>query len=279
LKPSVRYKLNLAYCGADYFGWQVQVAGATWKGARPKTGKLRTVQGVLTEHIGRIVGHPVTVVGSSRTDTGVHAKGQVAHFDTTSVHIPPEGLRRAVNNRLPDDVVINTIVEVPSPNPDTHRGGFDAIGDAVHKRYQYLIWHSLNRNVLMEHLAFHRWHDVNVDAMAAGAAHLVGTMDYTSFCRPGHGRESTVRTISDCSVSQRGKLIVVSVAGNGFLWNQVRIIVGTLVEVGIGRFKSDDIRHMLDARDRRAAGSTAPSHGLYLQWIQHRLNRGRGEPV
>lgn len=280
MTPTQRYKINLSYRGTNFFGWQQQVATDSHVAPPPElNGRLRTVQSVVSSAVARIVGHPVKVVGSSRTDTGVHAKGQVAHFDTTSVHIPQEGLRLAVNARLPDDVVITSIKPVPSPDPETRQGGFSAISCAVAKRYQYVVWNGLNRNVFMEDLAFHRWQDLDLDAMAAGAAYFVGTHDFASFARPGHGRDSTVRTITECSVAKRGHVIVMGIAGTGFLWNQIRIIAGTLIEVGQKRFAPEDMQHMLLAKDRKAAGSTAPPHGLYLQWIQHRLDRGHGELV
>jgi tRNA pseudouridine38-40 synthase len=266
----IRYKLTLAYRGTHFHGWQHQTPSSTWKGPTPDGGALRTVQGVLAECLGQVVGHPVQVTGSSRTDAGVHAKGQVAHFDTTAVQIPPDGLRRAANSRLPGDIVIHSIQQVQAPDVQQGLRGFDAISDAVLKRYQYLIWNGENRNVFAEDLAFHRWQMLNIDAMDAAASHLVGTHDFASFARPGHGRESTVRTITSCSVASRGRQVVIGVVGTGFLWNQVRIIAGTLVEVGLGRFVPDDVPRMLAARDRRAAGQTAPPQGLYLQWIRHR---------
>lgn len=258
---SVRYKLVVAYRGTHFHGWQYQTASNTWKEDLPPGGVLRTVQGVLQEKFGEVVGHPVDVIGSSRTDAGVHAKGQVCHVDTTSVQIPVEGLRRAVNARLPGDVVIRTMEAV---GPE-----FDAISDAVHKRYQYVVWNRPERNVFKEDLAFHRWQKLDVGNMAEAGKLLVGTHDFASFAKPGHGRESTIRTITGLDVSSWGGMVVMGVSGKGFLWNQVRIIAGTLVEVGLGRFSVEDVRGMLEAKDRRSAGSTAPAHGLYLQWIAH----------
>lgn len=270
----MRYKLTLAYRGTRFHGWQAQAAGATWKGPPPESGQLRTVQSVVEAALASVVGHSVKVVGASRTDAGVHAKGQVAHVDTTAVQIPPEGLLRAVNARLPADVVLRQLVAVDAD--------FDAIGQAVHKRYQYAIWNRPLRNVFLEDLAFHRWQTLDIPRMKAAARHLVGTHDFATFARPGHGREHTVRTVTACDVAERGGLVVIGVSGGGFLWNQVRIMAGTLIEVGLGRFSPDDIPRMLAERDRRAAGQTAPPHGLYLQWIRHGSsaveadNSGRG---
>lgn len=258
---SVRYKLTIAYRGTRYHGWQQQGVTPNWKGETPPEGEgIPTIQEVLRRTITDVVRHPVVIVGSSRTDAGVHAKGQVAHFDTTAVQIPMEGLRRAVNARLPDDVLVRSIEQVPET--------FDAIRSTASKRYQYLIWNAIDRNCFAADLSWHRWQTLDIDAMAAAAQVLVGEHDFASFAKPGHGRETTVRTVLACDVSRRGPRVVIGVEGTGFLWNMVRIIVGTLAEVGQGRYTPEDVRQMLESRDRRSAGSTAPPHGLYLQWIK-----------
>jgi tRNA pseudouridine38-40 synthase len=260
--PSQRYKLTVAYRGTNYHGWQRQAVNpVTWKGERPPEGEgIPTIQEVVSRTIRGVVGHEVSLVGSSRTDAGVHAKGQVAHFDTDQVQIPAEGLRRAVNARLPEDILIRAIEAAPE--------SFDAIASTVAKRYQYLIWNAADRPVFSADLAWHRWQELDIAGMAAAAGELVGEHDFASFAKPGHGRENTVRKVLACEVTRRGPRLVIGVEGTGFLWNMVRIIVGTLVEVGLGRFTPERMREMLDAKDRRAAGGTAPAHGLYLQWIK-----------
>jgi tRNA pseudouridine38-40 synthase len=261
-RPTVRYKLTIAYRGTRYHGWQTQGVPDTWTGQRPPEGQgIATVQETLSRTIATVVGHPVEVCGSSRTDAGVHAKGQVAHFDTPMTQIPPEGLRRAVNSRLPEDVLIRSI----EPVPET----FNAITGTHSKRYQYAIWRGIDRPLFAADLLWHRWQPLDVAAMRQAAAWFVGTHDFASFAKPGHGRENTVRTVLDCSVTERGPRLIVGVAGKGFLWRMVRIMVGTLVEVGLGRFGQADIAPMLAAKDRQAAGPTAPPHGLYLQWIRY----------
>ena len=256
----MRYKLLLAYRGTHYHGWQQQAVLPTYKGPRPPAGQgIPTVQEVLARALGYIAGHPVTVVGSSRTDAGVHAKGQVAHFDTTA-DIPPENLRRATNHRLPPDILIRKI----DPVPDS----FDAISSAVCKRYQYFIWNGRDRSPFFHDLCWHRWQNLDIPAMRAAAAEFVGEHDFSSFCRPGHDRYTTVRTVATCRISTRGPMLVVGIEGAGFLWNMVRIIVGTLVEVGMGRYRPEDMPQMLAAADRRAAGPTAPPMGLFLQWVK-----------
>lgn len=256
-----RYKLKIAYRGSRYHGWQAQPAIETWKGDIPPAGEgIPTIQGALTKAIAAVVRHPVQIVGSSRTDAGVHAKGQLAHFDTHLAQIPPEGLRRGINSALPPDILVRKV----DPVEET----FDAITCANRKRYQYSIWNAEDRSIFSNDLAWHRWHRLDGDAMSEAAAHLVGEHDFATFARPGHGREHTIRTVHGCEISFRPPRVVISIEGSGFLWNMVRIIVGTLVQVGVGRIKPDEIPDMLAAKDRTAGGPTAPPHGLYLQWIR-----------
>jgi len=281
-----RYKLSIAYRGTRYHGWQVQAAAEESPyleehahGQEPSQETLdpipqgdllepapitsdapaMTVQGELLRAISSVVRHPVKVIGSSRTDAGVHAKGQIAHFDTDRTQIPPESLRQAVNARLPADIVVHGIAPVP--------GNFDAISWTRSKRYQYAIWNAPDRGPLISDLLWHRWQKLDREAMQAAARHFVGPHDFASFARPGHGRNNTVRTVISCELHCRSRLLVIGVEGTGFLWHMVRIMVGTLMEVGLGRYGPDQIKSMLEARDRAAAGPTAPAHGLYLQWI------------
>ena len=214
----------------------------------------------MARTIASVVGHPVQLVGSSRTDAGVHAKGQVAHFDTDQLQIPREGLRQAVNARLSSDILIRSI----APVTDT----FDAIKSTRSKRYQYFIWNAPDRPVFFSDLAWHRWQRLNSEAMSEAAKVFVGEHDFASFARPGHGREHTIRTIHSCEVRARLPKLIICIEGSGFLWQMVRIIVGTLVEVGLNRYGADEVRKMLEAKDRTAAGPTAPPHGLFLQWVR-----------
>jgi tRNA pseudouridine38-40 synthase len=263
LTSNQRYKLTIAYRGTRYHGWQAQAVPDTWTGERPDEGQgIATIQETLARAIGSVVGHPADLIGSSRTDAGVHAKGQVAHFDTHMTQIPPDGLRRAVNARLPEDIVIRKL-EPALPT-------FDAIAQTVSKRYQYSIRLAKDRDVFAPDLAWHRWQDLDVETMARAAGRFVGTYDFASFARPGHGRLNTVRTVLGCDVVARGPRLVIGVTGTGFLWHMVRIMVGTLVEVGLGRYGPDEVTKMIEAKDRQAAGPTAPAHGLYLQWIKYR---------
>jgi tRNA pseudouridine38-40 synthase len=256
-----RFKLTIAYRGTRYHGWQSQPAMETWAGEKPPPGEgIPTIQGELAKALVTVLRHPLWVVGSSRTDAGVHAKGQIAHFDTSIVQIPTDGLRKAVNAKLPSDILVRRVEPVPD--------SFDAIHSTTRKRYQYFMWNAPDRPVFFNDLAWHRWHKLDVEAMSAAGAHLVGQHDFASFARPGHGRENTIRTIYDFSIVARPPKVVIGIEGSGFLWNMVRIIVGTLAQVGIGHYTPDDVVRMLEAKDRKSSGPTAPPHGLYLQWIK-----------
>lgn len=255
--------MTLAYRGTHYHGWQTQPFLATYKGNSPPVGQgIPTIQEILTRVLRGVVKHPVVVCGSSRTDAGVHAKGQIVHFDTDKSQIPLDGFRRALNARLPADILVRKLEPI---RPD-----FNAITWTTRKRYQYQIWHDDDRPVMFPDLAWHRWKPLDVDAIRRSAAQLVGTHDFESFAKPGHGKESTIRTVYACDVSYRKPRLVIGVEGGGFLWNMVRIMVGTLVEIGVGKYPADEIPRMLRARDRKAAGGTAPPEGLYLQWIKFR---------
>jgi tRNA pseudouridine38-40 synthase len=256
-----RYKLTIAYRGTAYHGFQKQATPPNWVGKLPAAGMgIPTVQQTLEQAVAEVVKHPVVTVGSSRTDAGVHAKGQVVHFDSDKSAIPLANLKRAVNARLPGDIAVRAAELVPPT--------FDAIKSTVRKRYQYAVWNAPERSVFGSDLYFHRWHKMKPDRMREAAAALVGEHDFSAFVRPGHGRESTVRTVFGIDVTQRGPLLVIGFEGSGFLWNQVRIMAGTLIEVGMCLREVGSVAEALASKDRRQAGRTAPPHGLYLHWIQ-----------
>ena len=242
--PERNIKLIIHYDGTNYHGWASQ----------PKTA---TVQGMIEEAIEKLTGQPVKVNGSSRTDAGVHALGQVANFWIDSP-VPTENFLKAFNNLLPVDITIATADEVPD--------NFDAISDTVNKRYDYLISTHPIRSVLVRN-QWHRPGPLDIEKMNATAKRLIGTHDFKSFASAADQRESSVRTITQCQVSQDGDIIKITVAADGFLYNMVRNIVGTLVEVGRGRWQPEYIEDILAAKDRNAAGPIAPAGGLCLMEI------------
>jgi len=247
-------KLILAYDGGEFHGWQRQTSG------------LRTVQGEVEAVLQRILRHPLSLHGASRTDTGVHARGQVASVITTSP-IPAENLARAIGHHLPRDIALAHVCVRPL--------GFHASRDACGKLYRYRIFNSIRRptETLAERFVWHVWYPLDVDAMQAAADRLVGTHDFVSFATAGSPRRTTVRTIRRMEVARRGLEVRIDVEGDGFLYNQVRNMVGTLVEIGRGRWEPGIISEILAARDRSRAAPTAPPQGLCLQWVRYRRRR------
>lgn len=238
--------LTVAYDGTHFHGWQRQLDG------------IRTVQGEMEQVISRVVRHSVTLHGAGRTDAGVHAIGQTANFATDTI-IPLDNLVRAVNSRLGDDVVIR---EARIVDDD-----FQASMSAAGKHYRYRICGAARRPVFTRGYVFHYWTQLDVASMADAAVHLVGTHDFASFAAAGDERDNTVRTIYQCCVSSCGDEICIDVVGNGFLYNMVRIIAGTLIHAGRGRFVPDQVAEIRDARDRTRAGQTAPAHGLCMMRV------------
>ena len=256
-------RLTLGYEGTRFSGWQVQPGRAT-------------VQGTLAEAIRAVSGEEIMPRGSSRTDAGVHAMGQVVSFETTAPHEARTWVR-ALNARLPSDI---TVIDGEEAAP-----GFDPVWGAVSKVYRYRIHDAPWRPVLSRHLVW-RWKTrLDLDAMATAAAALVGEHDFTSFETTPSTRLSKVRTIHRLDVFRRrggddlpeGELWA-EVEGNGFLHNMVRIIVGSLVMVGCGRRDPDWMAEVLAARHRPAAGPTAPPQGLVLVSIAIDPARTRPAP-
>lgn len=240
-----RIKLTVAYDGTNYHGWQMQPNGIT-------------VEEVLNKAITELTGEPAAVIGASRTDSGVHALGNVAVFDTDT-KIPPEKLCYAINQRLPEDIVVQHSCEVP-----LH---FHPRRCASRKAYVYKI---LNRTFplpLNRHDCYFTYRSLDVGLMRHAAAYLVGTHDYKSFCSVHSQAETTVRTIYELAVDKEQDFITVRVTGSGFLYNMVRILVGTLLQVGMGERSPEEMQDILKAKDRSAAGPTAPAHGLTMVGI------------
>ncbi len=340
-----RYKLVIAYDGTGFCGWQRQEPAAAFgpggaerpipvvgaagevvsaasmftpaystqtplmESVREGRVALRTVQGVIEQAARAVVREGVEVMGASRTDSGVHARGQVAAFtcsprdaaelvDAASEDgAPPikgvgwplergvDKLVLALNSRLPADVLVLR-AEAVAPT-------FDPIGDVTSKGYSYTFHVSRERALWDRHLVHHVWSDrgLDVEAMNEAAAMFVGEHDFAAFAAAGHGRLSTVRTVHACRVmvvgvagagagaadeSQGGgsdahaKRVRIEISGSGFLWNMVRIIAGTLMLVGLGQKKAGSVREAIESRDRRKAGPTLGPEGLCLEWIKYR---------
>ncbi|MHC4295018.1 MAG: tRNA pseudouridine(38-40) synthase TruA [Planctomycetota bacterium] len=243
-------KLVIAYNGAAYHGWQRQGEG------------IDTVQQRVEEAIVPVVRHPVTISGAGRTDAGVHAAGQVANFHTTNLSIPLRGLRRAVNSRLPADIAIRSAAEVP---PDFH-----ASRSAASKTYRYQIYTAPQRPVELCGQVYHCWRPLDVEKMRSAAERVLGTHDFRGFATSAEVRENTVRTICRCEISEEDSRIVITVQGDGFLYNMVRNIVGTLVEIARHRWGPERIDKILASRDRRDAGPTALPDGLSLICVHYK---------
>ena len=238
-----RIKLVVAYDGTNYHGWQVQP-------------REITIEGVLNEALTALTGEEIQVIGASRTDAGVHARGNVAVFDTES-RIPGEKFSYALNQRLPEDVIIQDSCEVTADFHPRHC--------ECRKTYEYTI---LNRTFPLpeyRNTAFFCYGDLDVERMDQAAKQFVGEHDFAAFCSAGAQVQSTVRTIYSATVErEQPEVIRIRIRGNGFLYNMVRIIAGTLLEVGSGKRSADDISLILQALDRREAGFTAPAQGLFL---------------
>jgi tRNA pseudouridine38-40 synthase len=282
---------------------------------------LRTVQEVVERAVRSVVNEPVVVMGASRTDSGVHARGQVAAFTCggdeggevsapptpSPAHLSPrrgghlagspansplprgrgssgwpisrgtDRLLAAINARLPEDVVV--------AGAEAVHGTFDPISDCVAKGYSYTLHVGQGRPLFDRRFVHHVWSPLDVDAMRRAAEKIVGEHDFAAFAKAGHGRESTVRTVFECEVivenskaanqhssKEEGdwsRRVRIEVSGSGFLYNMVRIIAGTLVEVGRGRLTPEDVEAAIESQDRRRAGPTLPPHGLCLEWVRY----------
>ena len=258
-----RYRLTIAYDGTEFHGWQRQEP----TDATP----LRTVQGGVEEAVKELIGVRVDVVGASRTDSGVHAIGQVAAF-TADVRVPVQRLAAALTARLPRDV------QILAAEP-THEA-FSPIGGAKSKCYRYTIEHTSHphhaRPLFDRNFVFATPYALDAVRMQKAAVQLVGTYDCASFAQIDHGRATTVRTIHDCTVrTPAPRRVEIEIAASGFLYNMVRIIAGTLLEVGRGRIAVEDMQAVKDSCDRRRAGPTLPPQGLCLRWIWYGANGGQ----
>jgi tRNA pseudouridine38-40 synthase len=246
LASTRKFKLVIAYDGTAYEGWQVQKIG---------TG----VQQKLEEALSKLFSSRPRLHSSSRTDTGVHALGMVAHFEApiAECRMPSRKLVLALNAWLPEDIRVLSASRV--------RADFHARFDARGKQYRYYIWNHPAMNPLRRNRAWHVPRRLDLTAMRRAAHLFEGKHDFQSFtANPGYGRESTVRRVTRCEIKRRGPELTVVIEGDGFLYRMCRGMVGTLVQIGLGKFPPEMIKPMLAKRDRRVAGMTAPAHGLVL---------------
>jgi tRNA pseudouridine38-40 synthase len=241
-------KLLIEYDGTNYLGWQVQPKGPT-------------IQGILEERLGLLTGEKIRLFGSGRTDSGVHAIGQVAHFKTGS-SMDTHRMQRALNSLLPPDIVIQKMEEVEE--------SFHARRHSKSKVYEYRI---LNRNLRS---VFHRgyvWHipqKLDFKEMEKATQYLIGELDFSSFRSVGSPTRTTVRKVTRAEWKRgRSGLVRFEIEANGFLKQMVRAIIGTLVEVGKGRMNAVEFRRILESKERSKAGPTAPAHGLFLKEVKY----------
>lgn len=237
-----RVKLIVAYDGTAYCGWQLQPNG-------------RTIEGELNQALSSLLQEDIHVIGASRTDSGVHALCNIAVFDTQT-RIPAEKISYALNQRLPEDIRIKKSCEVAADFHPRHCSS--------RKTYEYRIYQDSFPEPVRRLYTHFTYVPLDLDRMREGAAYLVGEHDFKSFCSVAAVVETTVRTILSINIEKQGKEIVISVCGTGFLYNMVRIIAGTLMEVGRGSYPPEHVREILEAKDRQAAGPTAPACGLTL---------------
>jgi len=248
----LKFKLTVAYDGSRYAGWQMQKTGVG-------------VQQRIEEAIAKIFPGAGRLHSSSRTDTGVHALGMVAQVEipATQFKMPVGKLAVAINAHLPQDIRIMGATRC--------RGGFNARFDATAKQYRYFIWNAPAMNPLLRHQAWHVTRPLDLAAMRAGAKLFVGRHDFKSLAAT-HNYEvkSTIRTLQRCELRRNGPLLTFILEGEGFLYKMCRGIVGTLVQIGQGKIAAESIRAILEQKDRRAAGMTAPAHGLVLWKVSYR---------
>lgn len=243
----MRVKLTLSYDGTNYCGWQVQPNGIT-------------VQETVENAVEAVTGEKVRVTGSGRTDAGVHAEGQVAHFDTTS-SVPADKFFKALNVHLPNDVKVLCSEEVEQT--------FHACNSAKRKTYEYSLYYAQTELPLKERYAVKLDRKPDIDKIKECAKTFLGEHDFRAFCASGSGAKTTRRTIYDLSVEERDGQITIAVTGNGFLYNMVRIMVGSLLSVGNGEIEISDVQKMLELGERQKNVRTLPAKALCLKKVEY----------
>ncbi len=242
-----RILLTVAYDGTNYCGWQVQANGVS-------------IEEVLTKAVRRVTREETVLLGASRTDSGVHALANAAAFDTES-RVPAEIFARAVNTNLPDDIRVRRSCEVPLTFHPRY-------AESV-KTYEYYVLNTADVIPTDRRTHWYVTYRLNIDKMKEAAALFVGRHDFASFCCPRTNARTTVREVTAFDITKKGSLITFHVEGTGFLYNMVRIMVGTLIRVGRGFYGPERVAGILEERDRRAAGATAPAKGLFLVGIDY----------
>lgn len=244
----MRIAAIISYDGTSYCGWQKQENGIS-------------VQGKIEDALFHVTGEKIQITGAGRTDAGVHALGQVAHFDI-NCSIPPEKFSYAINSFLPADIRIKESFAVS----DDFHSRFDATG----KKYKYLIYNSKHASALLRNFSMHEPRCLDFDSMNIAAEFLKGEHDFSSFCAAGAQVKSFVRELYDIEISVNKDIVEFVFYGNGFLYNMVRIMVGTLIYVGIGKIQAEEITTIIEARDRTLAGITVPPQGLFLEKVYYK---------
>lgn len=235
-------RVTIEYDGTRFNGWQKQEG-------------LLTVEGELEKAIKKATGESVKILASGRTDRGVHAYGQVANFEIDTT-IPGDRFKYAVNDKLPDDISVISSEEVHT--------SFHARFSAKKKSYRYLVYSSETRSPIYRNYSYHTTYRLDLDRMKKASKYFVGRQDFSSFVPNKSNENKNIRTVYDLQLRQRGEFIEIEIEGNGFLHNMVRIIAGTLVEIGCGKREPKEAEAIIRAKDREQAGHTAPAQGLYL---------------
>ncbi len=240
-------KLILEYDGTNYLGWQKQRIG-------------KTIQGTLEEAIRSLTNEEIDSIGSSRTDAGVHAKGFIANFKTNS-KIPADKFREAINHKLPDDIVILKSEEVEED--------FHSRYNAKGKTYSYSILNRDVKSAIDRNYVYHIKKELDLNSMEEACKHFIGTYDFSAFKTSGSSVKSSIRTISELYIQKNDDIIKIFVTGDGFLYNMVRIIVGTLIMVGNNKIKPEEIKNIIESKNRDNAGICVPPNGLVLEKVYY----------
>lgn len=240
-------KITIQYDGTNYAGWQSQK-------------NANTIQVTLEKAIKKVTGERVNLIGSGRTDAGVHSLGQVANFRTNS-NIPIERYRNALNNNLPDDIRIIRAEEVSYD--------FHARFNALSKRYRYVIHNSPVLNPINRNYSYHIFKNLDLEEMKASLDYLIGSHDFQSFMASKSKIHTGIRTISNIEIISKEEVIEIVFEGKSFLRHMIRIIVGTLIFIGHGKIRKEDVPRILESKNRRKAGPTAPAQGLFLERVYY----------